>query len=425
MKLKKVFSSIVALIMCLPLIPSLKSAQTAYAEIMGSYISWQEAYYRALLNFQSTNTYKSKENYGIQCSKYDLYDIDQNGTPELIISEGEFHTAECIVYTFYNSQLIKLNTFNMTYGVLYVNPDNNYLIFRDSHMLNDTTICYTLSNGQLNQKINLHKADDGSVTIDNITVSKSKYDSEIGKYYNSSIMQIGRKNDFGYFAFYENYKATTTTTTKRTTTTTKTTTTTTTTTRRIITTTTTTKRTTTTTKSITTTTTTTTTSTTTIPELSLSKTNITLANGDQYTIIPNRKDVTFKTNNSDVAVVSSQGVITAVGIGSATISVIDSESNVVQIKITVTSVITEESTTGDVNNDNIIDSRDASAVLREYAASSTETGGSFTNEQKKAADINGDNIVDSRDASLILMFYAQASTENGEQSIENFIKKFK
>ena len=127
MKLKKVFSSIVALIMCLPLIPSLKSAQTAYAEIMGSYISWQEAYYRALLNFQSTNTYKSKENYGIQCSKYDLYDIDQNGTPELIISEGEFHTAECIVYTFYNSQLIKLNTFNMTYGVLHVNPDNNYL----------------------------------------------------------------------------------------------------------------------------------------------------------------------------------------------------------------------------------------------------------------------------------------------------------
>ena len=89
--------------------------------------------------------------------------------------------------------------------------------------------------------------------------------------------------------------------------------------------------------------------TTTLPELSIGETNITLANGDQYTVTANRKDVTFKTNNSDVAIVSPKGVITAVGIGNATISVIDSESNAVQIKITVTSVATGATTTTTVS----------------------------------------------------------------------------
>ena len=93
-------------------------------------------------------------------------------------------------------------------------------------------------------------------------------------------------------------------------------------------------------------------STTTIPDLSVGKTNVTLINGDQYTIIANRMDVSFKTNNPDVAIVSPKGVITAVGIGNATISVIDSESNAVQIKITVTSVVTESTTTSTTTTTN-------------------------------------------------------------------------
>ena len=80
---------------------------------------------------------------------------------------------------------------------------------------------------------------------------------------------------------------------------------------------------------------------------------------------------------------------------------------------------------GDVNNDKKVDSRDASAVLREYAASSSKAGGSFTNEQKKAADINKDSKVDARDASMILVFYAQSSALNGEQSIERFVSRYR
>ena len=69
----------------------------------------------------------------------------------------------------------------------------------------------------------------------------------------------------------------------------------------------------------------------------------------------------------------------------------------------------DEMLLGDVNDDNIIDARDASAVLAEYANSSTSVGASFTDEQKKAADVNKDNIIDARDASDILAYYAISS----------------
>ena len=119
---------------------------------------------------------------------------------------------------------------------------------------------------------------------------------------------------------------------------------------------------TTTTTSMTTSTTTTPTTTTTLPSLSIEKTNITLTDGDQYTINVNRNDVIYKSNNTNVAVVSSKGIITAIGAGNAIISIIDSESNVVQIKVNVISgryihkffPWTSLWITGSVNNNDII-----------------------------------------------------------------------
>ena len=91
--------------------------------------------------------------------------------------------------------------------------------------------------------------------------------------------------------------------------------------------------------------TTTITRTTTAPPVKLDITEITLTNGEQYTIASNRSDVTYKSNNTDVAVVSPNGVITAVGIGQAKITVIDSDSNVAQITVEVSAVTTKATTT--------------------------------------------------------------------------------
>ena len=65
---------------------------------------------------------------------------------------------------------------------------------------------------------------------------------------------------------------------------------------------------------------------------------------------------------------------------------------------------------GDVTNDNVIDGRDATAVLTYYAQTSTGQSGSFNEYQKQAAEVNDDNVIDGRDATLLLTYYAYTST---------------
>lgn len=67
---------------------------------------------------------------------------------------------------------------------------------------------------------------------------------------------------------------------------------------------------------------------------------------------------------------------------------------------------------GDVDGNNIIDARDASMTLTEYAWLSTEHDPTFTARQNKAADFNTDGIVDGTDATAILTYYARMSVEH-------------
>lgn len=64
---------------------------------------------------------------------------------------------------------------------------------------------------------------------------------------------------------------------------------------------------------------------------------------------------------------------------------------------------------GDVNGDDIIDARDASTVLAEYAYQSSGKPSILNGWQSKSGDYNKDGIVDARDASLILAEYARQS----------------
>ncbi len=70
----------------------------------------------------------------------------------------------------------------------------------------------------------------------------------------------------------------------------------------------------------------------------------------------------------------------------------------------------EGNTLGDITGDKVIDGRDATAVLTEYASQSAGKAKSFTDAQMKAADVNADGIVDGRDATIILTYYAKTSS---------------
>ena len=79
---------------------------------------------------------------------------------------------------------------------------------------------------------------------------------------------------------------------------------------------------------------------------------------------------------------------------------------------------------GDVNGDKILDARDASAILSEYAQTSTVDGKStFTDDQKKAADVNKDNVVDARDATAVFSYYVYTSVpEHKDVDFDTFMK---
>lgn len=113
--------------------------------------------------------------------------------------------------------------------------------------------------------------------------------------------------------------------------------------------------------------TTTTVTTTADSKLSIGVSEITLINGEQYEIKANQQNLTYKSNNSDVAVVAKNGVITAVGEGEATISVINVDSDVVQLNIKVVSAIR-----GDANGDGLVTIADAVMLQKWLLAESKE-----------------------------------------------------
>ena len=78
---------------------------------------------------------------------------------------------------------------------------------------------------------------------------------------------------------------------------------------------------------------------------------------------------------------------------------------------------------GDVDGNCIIDGRDATAVLTEYAKLSTGAALTFTSAQQKAADVNEDGIIDARDASILLTYYARTSAGKNISLSDLYVKK--
>ena len=81
---------------------------------------------------------------------------------------------------------------------------------------------------------------------------------------------------------------------------------------------------------------------------------------------------------------------------------------------------------GDINNDRLVDSVDASSLMREYALVSSGKDSTFTDKRQAfAADVNGDGRADSVDASAILAYYAYNSGSETKIGIDEFIKNKK
>lgn len=77
---------------------------------------------------------------------------------------------------------------------------------------------------------------------------------------------------------------------------------------------------------------------------------------------------------------------------------------------------------GDVNSDNLIDARDASLVLMQYAAESLDSANVIDAQQRFIANVNNDTAVDARDASIILSYYAYCSLTENPVTLPEYIQ---
>ena len=75
---------------------------------------------------------------------------------------------------------------------------------------------------------------------------------------------------------------------------------------------------------------------------------------------------------------------------------------------------------GDVNRDKSVNSKDATEILKAYAAFSTGNTPSLTESQKLAADVNKDGSVNAKDASIVLAYYSYLST-GGKKSLTDYM----
>ena len=143
--------------------------------------------------------------------------------------------------------------------------------------------------------------------------------------------------------------------------------------------------------------------------------------GTAYTnMLGGNNEVTSKFNwtiNGDKIIVTDMNGTTAeASISDDQLSVPLNESALAYFKKSEVSALAF----GDVNGDEKVDAKDASAILAEYAKLSTNAPSGFTAEQSAAADVNNDTKVDAKDASAILGYYSYIST-GGTDSLETFL----
>lgn len=111
---------------------------------------------------------------------------------------------------------------------------------------------------------------------------------------------------------------------------------------------------------------------------------------------------------------------------SATSSIITIKYSKQQDKISIgneddTSYVPENEF-GDINDDSMIDAKDASMILIAYSKASTGDSDGLSDEQRSAADVNSDGKIDAKDASVILAYYSLVSTSgDNAQTLSEFV----
>ncbi len=164
---------------------------------------WQSLYEQKLNEFAGTENFSEIAQNGLEESRFDLFDINDDGTPELFISANNEHKTQCEIFTVSDGQVISVGSLG-EYGAFTYYPELKLMndeysgegfvvgkfISFDGKSLKDY-FSYSDNSGSASKGTEIKHEINGE------NLSLPKYDEAMEMYRNARTISIGRKYTFG------------------------------------------------------------------------------------------------------------------------------------------------------------------------------------------------------------------------------------
>ncbi|MDE6427248.1 MAG: hypothetical protein K2K89_14090 [Ruminococcus sp.] len=164
---------------------------------------WQPLYEQKLNEFMTSEKFSEVAQRGVEESRFDLYDLNGDGTPELIISADNQHKTQCEIFTVSDGQVVSSGVFG-EYGAFTYYPD--FRMIKDEYSGAGFVVGKFLTfDGEGFKEYFSYSDNSGSASkgasikheINGQSLSLPEYDEAMNVYRNARTSSIGRKYTFG------------------------------------------------------------------------------------------------------------------------------------------------------------------------------------------------------------------------------------
>lgn len=160
---------------------------------------WQKAYKQALFDFMDSDEYFWGNNI-IEHSAFSLYDLNTDGTPELIISEDTSHAAGCHIYT-YDNGLIYLGKYG-AYGDIGYYEDMGIIVSWNMGQGIEHNGFFRLENNEINiiakfyNDVGYIGKEQATFKFNDTEITEDEYNAKLAEYSGIEYVSLGRDYSF-------------------------------------------------------------------------------------------------------------------------------------------------------------------------------------------------------------------------------------
>ncbi|MDE6539480.1 MAG: hypothetical protein K2K66_04760 [Ruminococcus sp.] len=164
---------------------------------------WQSLYEQKLNEFMSSDKFSEVAQKGLEESRFDIFDLNNDGTPELFISANNDHKTQCEIFTISDGQVVSAGIIG-EYGAFTYYPD--FRLINDEYSGTGFVVGKFISfDGKTLTDYFSYSDNSGSASkgasikheINGQSLSLPEYDEAMEMYRNARTISIGRKYTFG------------------------------------------------------------------------------------------------------------------------------------------------------------------------------------------------------------------------------------